>query len=503
MSTIAKRFSALLIITLIASLFAPFQQAFAAGPATNLTIHKITGDTARTSTYGELTGTETPTGEPISGISFTYWKVTSDQLTAMKANPSSYDTAAEVEAYLNGATGTATGTTAADGTVQVTNLAEGYYWFIENGSTAVKSSAAVPFGLELPITNEAGTGYITDLNVYPKNVLQDTPTIDKDVESDGNKSSSFAVGEQFNWLIQPTVPTGIEEYNKFEVTDKIATQLDFAGAAQVEVTVNGTELVAGTDFTAAYDAATRELKVVFTAAGIDKLGTFGAAPKLNILVPTTINNTAVMGQPILNNATLNFDNGHGITTEPNGTNTPVTPPTVPSTDVPMVYTGGKNFVKTNGSGTNLQGAQFVVKNAADEYLIQDATTKAVSWTTDKTKATVFTSDANGAFEVTGLPYGADGSANGGSTSYYIEETQAPSGYTLPTNPTTEFTVNSTSYYSDPTAVTAGAAATATPQEVINKQTSIPNTGGMGTVIFTVVGLGLMLAALMFFRRRQA
>lgn len=298
MSKLTKRFSVLLVFALLFSIILPVTQASAAASDTNLTIHKITGDSEIEATYGHLTGTETPAGDPISGISFTYWKVTPEQLATMKANMSAYDTEAEVQALAGAKLGT-TAKTAADGTVKIPGLAEGQYWFIEDPSTAVKTSNAVPFGLDLPITNEAGDGYITDLHVYPKNTLEDTPVIDKDVKTDGNKSSSFNIGDEFNWLIQPTIVKGIDEYTQYSVTDKIDTKLDFQGVDKVTAELNGTELVKGTDYNVTYTDATRTVKVDFTTAGLVKLAAAGTTGKLNILMPTIINNTAVMGQPIL------------------------------------------------------------------------------------------------------------------------------------------------------------------------------------------------------------
>lgn len=492
MSKLTKRFSVLLVFALLFSIILPVTQASAAASDTNLTIHKITGDSEIEATYGHLTGTETPAGDPISGISFTYWKVTPEQLATMKANMSAYDTEAEVQALAGAKLGT-TAKTAADGTVKIPGLAEGQYWFIEDPSTAVKTSNAVPFGLDLPITNEAGDGYITDLHVYPKNTLEDTPVIDKDVKTDGNKSSSFNIGDEFNWLIQPTIVKGIDEYTQYSVTDKIDTKLDFQGVDKVTAELNGTELVKGTDYNVTYTDATRTVKVDFTTAGLVKLAAAGTTGKLNILMPTIINNTAVMGQPILNDATLDFDNGHNETGSVS----------VLPTEIPKVYTGGKNFVKTDGGTGTLQGAEFVIKNAAGEYLTQDATTLKVTWTTDQAAAKKFTSDGSGKFEVKGLEYGTDGSNNTGATDYFLVETKAPAGYTIPTNPETKFTVNASSYYTDPTAVTdASQTATAAAQQIINKKTSIPNTGGMGTVLFTVIGLAMMGLAIVIYRKKQ-
>lgn len=145
----------------------------------------------------------------------------------------------------------------------------------------------------------------------------------------------------------------------------------------------------------------------------------------------------------------------------------------------------------------------MIKNAAGEYLTQDATTLKVTWTTDQAAAKKFTSGGSGKFEVKGLEYGTDGSNNTGATDYFLVETKAPAGYTIPTNPETKFTVNASSYYTDPTAVTdASQTATAAAQQIINKKTSIPNTGGMGTVLFTVIGLAMMGLAIVIYRKKQ-
>lgn len=480
MSKVLNKISIILVLALMFSLTLP-NNTQAADTTTNLTIHKITGDTARTATDGELTGRETPDGNPISNISFTYWNVTKEQFDEMHDNPGKYTTVSEVETYVGEPATDQTGKTAADGTVTVNGLKEGYYWFIEDESSVVQSAAAVPFGLDLPISNSDGTGYINDLHVYPKNTLEETPTIDKDIMSVGKDSATFNVGDSFNWIIKPTTPKGIDEYAKFTVTDTIANTLTFDKSKEITVTATAEypNLVSGTDFNASYDENTRVVTVDFTTQGLKKIAGLGGT-ELNIYVPTMINNNATMGANITNTATLSFDNGHGVTGEVS----------VQNTDIPTVVTGGKNFIKTNGRSENLSGAEFKIKNQDGQYLIQDSETLNITWG-DKTQGTVFTSGADGTFFVKGLAFG----------NYIIEEIKAPTGYTLPTDPETDFTVSENSFYTD-TSVSSETAPTATPLEIINKKTLLPNTGGAGTILFTVVGFVLMALGILLLRKRK-
>lgn len=222
---------------------------------------------------------------------------------------------------------------------------------------------------------------------------------------------------------------------------------------------------------------------------------------------------------------------------------------------PKVVTGGKKFVKTNQDGTErLAGAEFYIKNGTGKdakYLVaakkdaeavktakkalddavtaynnlsaeeqkgdkgttakklindkQDAYNKAfvanaTAYTWEDAPAegkpdnrVVLTSDGQGRFEITGLAYGT----------YYLEEKTAPKGYAK-RNDTPEFKVEKGSYSTVGVDFKYNEADTEnSAKQIINKKVSIPQTGGIGTIIFTAIGLAIMASAIIAIKKRQA
>lgn len=114
-------------------------------------------------------------------------------------------------------------------------------------------------------------------------------------------------------------------------------------------------------------------------------------------------------------------------------------------------------------------------------------------------AVVLTSDSEGKFEITGLEYG----------SYKLKEITPPSGFAK-LNGDVPFTVAKGSYDGDAakefkyevTVDTSKGEKQTYGQQVKNKKVSIPQTGGMGTVLFTVVGISLMAGAVIAMKKNR-
>ena len=151
------------------------------------------------------------------------------------------------------------------------------------------------------------------------------------------------------------------------------------------------------------------------------------------------------------------------------------------------YTGKFTLVKKNTEGEVLDGATFIAyttkKNEDGKeytaYVQADNDGKFTAYTENKDIATEFVTDANGEIVVTGLE----------DATYHFEETVAPKGYSVNTEGV-DVTVSA-----DATKLVEGTQIYAFSDELIDSNlVKLPFTGGMGTTIFTVLGVVIMAAA---------
>ena len=342
-------------------------------------------------------------------------------------------------------------TSAATGKINVQNLTVGDYYFIETSASAGYGLNKTPVLFSITINDHNVTKYVTDDNFL-------YPTIDKFVTTIDNKADTANINELNTWIIQTTIPGDINDYESYVISDDLESFLDYEGSLTVKAGADTLDSV--TDYTFTSPAVGTAGPVLTISIDPDALVGY-EGQKVTIEFKTSINDTAVMDDLIQNDATITatLDTAQYVEDV---------------TVLPDVHTGGKKFVKVGKTADSavLAGAEFIIfKAGTNQYLQSDW-----SWGS-KATARVFTSGVDGKFEVTGLAYG----------DYTLEETKAPTGYNLRAD--VDFTVASGSY---------AEASTAT---VTNAPTlTLPSTGGMGTIVFTVIGSVLMLGAVKLYKK---
>lgn len=351
--------------------------------------------------------------------------------------------------------------TNAQGTITLTGLPAGTYRMIETGlgdneGYILDNETTYNFTVKL---NEA-TG-ITEVTPDQITVVNQKPTVSKEItsitnsttgKSDGTNSANK--GDTIKYTIKAQVPNKtVARLNTYKVIDEMDDGLSFVegtatavgikdDSTETEITPTITKTATGFEatFTNADLAVYKEIKITYDA----KLGE-GATQ------PTSYNNKA----------TLQYSNI--VKTDYEGTtNTETTKTTENSTPV---KTGGFKIEKRadTATGTLLKGAEFKIalsiEDAGNQKFVKDANGTEI----------VLTTDEQGTTSYYGLAYGE----------YYLVETKAPvdatGKYYNSLNKPQKFTINDTSY--------------ATAMTVINKSgTILPGAGGIGAVIFIVVGI---------------
>lgn len=394
-----------------------------------------------------------------------------------------------------------------------TNARYLYVEDVQNSPSNITKAYAVPFILSLPQANSTGTGFLTEINIYPKNVVTDEPKTDKDVKKLGQDDAGYAIGEKFNWFLKSTVPLNLEDYEQFEITDKLSNSLTFSKIGDIKI--GEISLQANIDYLVTSPSAENgnTLKITFVKERLSEIAKLLVNSKLlktqdeinqahvntnenaflEIPVETSINEKAILGKGIENTFTLQYDHTPDKVSNPRLSNPPKNP---------EVHTGGKRFVKVaaGNDATKLGGAEFDLLTEANqpinwtaELIRANNKSEYIVGTPQEGQPVKLKSDADGSFEIKGLAYAIDAEATGAEVKYKLKETKAPAGYVIPEAPI-EFAVNQTSYNKTPTTIDVNKA-DADPQEITNtKRPEIPNTGGIGTAIFVVLGIVLMVVA---------
>ena len=467
--TTAKKFASLLLVVVM--VFAMATTAFAAedkgtiivdNPVTGqtYTAYKIFDVTYSGSNYSYTIKTTSEwystvkAYAEIEGNGLTLTGVASDKNTFVVSTTDAFSAPDFANALKKAESGKTGITLTADGTtVKATDLELGYYFVTSSNGALCNLTTTDPEVI------------IHDKNDIPFEKVDDKESVD--------------VGEIVTYTITVKVPdyTGFTTYT-YLITDTMSDGLTFQN--DVKVTVGGSDVTSACTIT--YNKDNNANK--FTVSIPVKRHTIGA--EIKVTYTAVVNENAVA--EIENNAaTLTYSNDP--TDASNTTTTPEDMETVYSAKVVI-----NKYVK--GSDTEkLAGAQFVlykeVKTDGSDtttkyYYMWTETDKKVEWTTNKADATVKITDAKGNAAFDGLKDGT----------YYLEEVKAPAGYNLLKDPA-EVVVNGAS------ANAANLSSLTVTENVENSSgAELPETGGMGTTLFYVLGSVLILAAVVLLVTRK-
>ena len=208
-----------------------------------------------------------------------------------------------------------------------------------------------------------------------------------------------------------------------------------------------------------------------------------AYKKIHVKYTATVNANAKPGTAMENDAKLQYSNNpytdQGYHTEEDKT---------------KVYTFGIKVFKQDESGKALTGAEFNLadsNNTTLQFVKLDDGQYRLAKEDEQGAEPTLAVDNNGRLDVYGLK-GAD--ASGNNLTYKLTETKAPDGYvklTSPINVTLTPQKDNANDYTGTLSTTADAGYVT--EKVTNQKSgTLPQTGGIGTIIFSVLG-ALMVA----------
>lgn len=389
--------------------------------------------------------------------------------TPGSANPADYQSTNEIDHYAK---------TDDNGLIAWEGLPNGHYRITEPQNDTGNPVGDNSYIISVPMVDPAdNTKTISTVHLYPKNTTSPGPVIIKEKPSLDDHNGNIVP-----WTIKAELPgtmkatKGSQEY---VITDTMSDGLFFKGNVEVYYLKSGAKqtLTEGAlaDYTLAATAGGSSMVITLNDAGFTKVGTDVQAGSVDVdangkyILYVTYDTIVNLSEEDFNNSVTPKNEVDLKFVNSDGTEYTDKPPII----IIDNYAGIK-VLKQDGSDklVMLPNAKFKIYTGLSSGAVDP--TKVLK---DAAGAEiVFTTDANGEFFCGGL----------GKGDYYIVETEAPANYKK-INGYTHINISETD-------VGKNAIQTVTIYNYRDNTFSLPETGGMGTMIFVVLGILLVVGA---------